>query len=150
MTIPCLITKNELSLVVFIEYHCSNISPEIDSNDPDATVGKNERRRKNKPPVNCSEGTSESLTIWSFHGSLLTLSYIKLPERDYSSCLNEVRREFCEILTKFEQLSVLFIESRVQTIFPALLCIPKMTCIYFLEASIEIQSNLTDSKIETS
>lgn len=61
-----------------------------------------------------------------------------------------VQREFCEILTNIEELSALFIESRLQTIFPAMLCIPSMTCINFLEAPIEIQSNITDSEIETS
>lgn len=30
-------TKKKDSLMVFIEYHCSNIFPEIDSNDPDAS-----------------------------------------------------------------------------------------------------------------
>lgn len=53
-------------LLVFIGYnfeHCSNIFPEIDSNDPKTERWKGEKKKKkkkNKPPVNWNVGTSGS------------------------------------------------------------------------------------------
>lgn len=44
---PCLTTKADKSLVVFIENHCSNIFLEIDSTDPKAPLErtKNEEEK---------------------------------------------------------------------------------------------------------